>query len=1064
MLKKIANILFSTRLTAVLFIAYAAAMAVGTFLDVGQSTSPTPYSRNLIYNAWWFEAIMVVFMINFVGNIFRYRLLRKEKWATLVLHLSFIFILLGAFITRYHGFEGMMAIREGATENTFLSQKTYITTYIDGDYKINGELQRLVRNDEVDFSPRLHNDYSFQTSYGNTPVSVELVNFISGAEEDIVPDDSGEYYLKLVEAGSGAPHNHFLKVGEVSSIHNVLYALNKPTPGAINITFSENSLTIESPFEGEYMTMATGTQGRLAKDSIQPLVLRSRYIIGNQAIVFPKPVIKGVFDVVKKSKLLKGDEDGIALKVSANGATKTVKLLGGQGMSNPFKQVNVGGLDFAFKYGSKTLELPFDIKLNDFIADRYFGTEKSYSSFESKVTVFDPKEGDFDFHIYMNNILNHRGYRFFQSSFDPDEKGTILSVNHDYWGTWFTYLGYYLLYFGLMAILISRGARMELLRKQLDKIKRKKAQLTILVFALFSLGINAQTTHTSEHQMLRPSAQQLDSILSANITPVVESDRFGKLVIQDSDGRMKPVNTYASELLRKLSKKDTYKDYTSNQVFLSMQESPQLWYNVPIIYLKPKKADTIRSLIGIPKEQKYAALIDFLDKNLNYKLGPFLEEAYSAQVPTAIQKEFKETDQRVSLLFNSLEGDALRLFPIPEDENNKWVSPKEFVQQEIEVKDSLYGNFIKTGFLAYLATLQNDKIKKSDFTQSQKLIEAIKKTQRRYGGEAMLSEDKIETEITYNKYDIFKKLFSWYMYASSLMFVLLIVQILRDKSKVLKISVNIFKVLIYVCFGLHTAGLVVRWYISGHAPWSDAYESMIYVAWATMAFGVMLGQKSNLTFASTAFVTAMILMIAHWNWMDPTIGNLQPVLNSYWLMIHVAVIVGSYGPMALGMILGVISLLLMILTTSKNKAKMALNIKELTIINEMALTVGLVMLTIGNFLGGMWANESWGRYWGWDPKETWALISIMIYAFVIHMRLVPGLRSRLVFNIASILAFGSILMTYFGVNFYLAGLHSYAKDDQEISVFYILASLLILTIISVFASLKHRKYYSKKTS
>ncbi len=1064
MLKKIANILFSTRLTAVLFIAYAAAMAVGTFLDVGQSTSPTPYSRNLIYNAWWFEAIMVVFMINFVGNIFRYRLLRKEKWATLVLHLSFIFILLGAFITRYHGFEGMMAIREGATENTFLSQKTYITTYIDGDYKINGELQRLVRNDEVDFSPRLHNDYSFQTSYGNIPVSVELVNFISGAEEDIVPDDSGEYYLKLVEAGSGAPHNHFLKVGEVSSIHNVLYALNKPTPGAINITFSENSLTIESPFEGEYMTMATGTQGRLAKDSIQPLVLRSRYIIGNQAIVFPKPVIKGVFDVVKKSKLLKGDEDGIALKVSANGATKTVKLLGGQGMSNPFKQVNVGGLDFAFKYGSKTLELPFDIKLNDFIADRYPGTEKSYSSFESKVTVFDSKEGDFDFHIYMNNILNHRGYRFFQSSFDPDEKGTILSVNHDYWGTWFTYLGYYLLYFGLMAILISRGARMELLRKQLDKIKRKKAQLTILVFALFSLGINAQTKHTSEHQMLRPSAQQLDSILSANITPVVESDRFGKLVIQDSDGRMKPVNTYASELLRKLSKKDTYKDYTSNQVFLSMQESPQLWYNVPIIYLKPKKADTIRSLIGIPKEQKYAALIDFLDKNLNYKLGPFLEEAYSAQVPTAIQKEFKETDQRVSLLFNSLEGDALRLFPIPEDENNKWVSPKEFVQQEIEVKDSLYGNFIKTGFLAYLATLQNDKIKKSDFTQSQKLIEAIKKTQRRYGGEAMLSEDKIETEITYNKYDIFKKLFSWYMYASSLMFVLLIVQILRDKSKVLKISVNIFKVLIYVCFGLHTAGLVVRWYISGHAPWSDAYESMIYVAWATMAFGVMLGQKSNLTFASTAFVTAMILMIAHWNWMDPTIGNLQPVLNSYWLMIHVAVIVGSYGPMALGMILGVISLLLMILTTSKNKAKMALNIKELTIINEMALTVGLVMLTIGNFLGGMWANESWGRYWGWDPKETWALISIMIYAFVIHMRLVPGLRSRLVFNIASILAFGSILMTYFGVNFYLAGLHSYAKDDQEISVFYILASLLILTIISVFASLKHRKYYSKKTS
>lgn len=1061
MLKKIASILFSTRLTAILFIVYAAAMAVGTFMDQGQSTSPTPYSRTLIYNAWWFEAIMVVFMINFIGNIFRYRLLRKEKWATLILHLSFIFILLGAFITRYYGYEGMMAIREGATENTFLSQKTYLTTYIDGDYKIDGQLQRLVHNEEVDFSSRLENKYHLDTKYGNTPVSITLTDFISGAEEDIIPDENGEYYLKLVEAGGGAPHNHFLKLGQVSSIHNVLYALNKPTPGAINLSYSDEGLSIQSPFEGEYMTMATGARGRLAKDSIQPLQLRSRYIIGNQAIVFPKPVLKGVFDVVKKSELLKGDEDGIALNVTANGETKTVKLLGGQGINNPFKQISVGGLDFAFKYGSKILELPFDIKLNDFIADRYPGTEKSYSSFESKITVFDEKEGDFDFHIYMNNILNHRGYRFFQSSFDPDEKGTILSVNHDYWGTWFTYLGYYLLYFGLLAILLSRGARMEFLRKQLDKIKRKKAQLSIVVFTLLSLGINAQTIHTSEHQMLRPTEQQLDSILFTHLTPAEESDRFGYLVIQDSDGRMKPVNTYASELLRKLSKKDTYKSLSANQVFLSMQESPQLWYNVPIIYLKPKKADTIRNLIGIPKQQKYAALIDFLDKNLNYKLGPFLEEAYRAQVPTAIQKEFKEADQRVSLLFNTLEGDALRLFPIPSDENNKWVSPKEYAQGGMNVKDSLYGNFIRTGFLAYLATLQNDKIQNNDFEQSRQLVAAIKKTQQRYGGEAMLSDEKIETEITYNKYDIFKKLFSWYMYASSLMFVFLIIQILRDKSKLLNTSVNVFKALIYLCFALHTLGLIVRWYISGHAPWSDAYESMIYVAWATMAFGIMLGYKSNLTFASTAFVTAMILMIAHWNWMDPSIGNLQPVLNSYWLMIHVAVIVGSYGPFALGMILGIISLLLMILTTARNKSKMALNIKELTIINEMALTVGLVMLTIGNFLGGMWANESWGRYWGWDPKETWALISIMIYAFVIHMRLIPGLRNQLVFNIASILAFGSILMTYFGVNFYLAGLHSYAKDDQEISITYIAACLIIITILSTLAFLKHRRFLSK---
>ncbi|MBT8295378.1 MAG: cytochrome c biogenesis protein CcsA, partial [Gramella sp.] len=245
-------------------------------------------------------------------------------------------------------------------------------------------------------------------------------------------------------------------------------------------------------------------------------------------------------------------------------------------------------------------------------------------------------------------------------------------------------------------------------------------------------------------------------------------------------------------------------------------------------------------------------------------------------------------------------------------------------------------------------------------------------------------------------------------------------------------------------------------------PWSDAYESMIYVAWATMFFGLAFGRKSNLTIASTAFVASMILMIAHWNWMDPSIANLQPVLNSYWLMIHVSVIVGSYGPFTLGMILGAVALILMILTNDKNRKKMEINIHEITVITEMALTVGLVMLTIGNFLGGQWANESWGRYWGWDPKETWALISIFVYAFVIHMRLVPGLRSRWFFNLMAIVAFASIMMTYFGVNFYLSGLHSYASGDKVITPTFIYYAIAAVAILGGLSYWKFQKYFAKK--
>ena len=1053
MIKKIFNLLFSTRLTGILFIVFAVAMAVGTFLDAGQDTSPTPYSRTLIFNALWFELIMLFFIINFTGNIFKYNLFSLKKWPVLLLHFSWIFIILGAFITRYYGYEGVMSIREGETENSFISEKTYIKMYIDGDYAIDGIYQRRAIEEPVDFSPRLKNKFNYNTTYGDKKINIELVDFIQGAEKDIIPDVNGEEYLKIVEAGDGVPHNHFLKMGEVQSLHNVLYALNKPTKGAVNITYTDNAeLFIESPFEGEYMIMASGTNGILEKDKKQVLNLRSRYLIGNQAIVFPKNVVKGVFDIVQKPEILKSDEDGIALKISSDGEEKIIKVLGGKGINSPFEEFVVDGLNFNIRYGAKVYDLPFSVKLNDFIADKYPGSDTSYSSFASEVTVIDDKP--FDFRIFMNNILNHQGYRFFQASFDPDEKGTILSVNKDALGTFVTYLGYILLYIGLMAIMFARFTRFDFLRNQILKIKKQKQKLALVLLFLSSVNLFSQSNDTHLHD--KTDVEIIDSILSKNIVPKSEAAKFGNIVIQDLSGRMMPVNTFASEFLRKLSKKDNYGEFDANQVFLSIQESPLLWYNVPVIYLKMKKGDSIRSIIGVNNTQKYVPLVDFFTERGEYKLAPYLEDAYKAQVPTGYQKEFKETDQRVNLLYNMIEGKSLKFFPIPDDENDKWISPKENIEDSSLVKDSLYSNFINTGFKTYLYMLNEDKIM-NEFSQSNNILQGILSAQYKFGGDVMLSTEKIEAEVLYNKYDIFKKLFSWYLYAGTFLFIILITQIFKNNN-IINLSIKTLKFVIIFLFIIHTFGLIWRWYISGHAPWSDAYESMIYVAWATMFFGLAFGRKSDLTLASTTFIVSMILMIAHWSWMDPAIANLQPVLDSYWLMIHVAVIVGSYGPFALSMILGFVSLFLMILTNSSNKSIMKLNIKELTLINEMSLTVGLVMLTIGNFLGGMWANESWGRYWGWDPKETWALISIMVYAFVLHMRLIPGLKSRFVYSIASILSFASILMTYFGVNFYLAGLHSYAKDDQQISFLYSAIALLIVIIMGVLAYPKHKKY------
>ena len=1065
--KKLFSFLFSTRLMAFLFVAYAVAMATGTFIE---SKYNTDTSKILVYNAWWFEAIHVFFLINFIGNIKRYQLLKKEKWATLILHLSFIFIICGAFVTRYISYEGMMPIREGASENQIFSEKTFLTVFADGEYK--GEMKRRTFEKQLLLSPATNNNFSMSENFADTNFEVEYENFIMGAKEYIRPDAKGTLYLKIVEAGEGERHEHFLKEGEVQNIHNVLFSLNKFTDGAINITTTGTEYTIQTPFEGNFMRMADKLEGAVTKDNVQPLMMRSLYSIGEMRFVFPDQAVKGVMDYQSDNDYkAKTHEDALVVKLKADGQEKTVTVVGSKGKLGEPKTVKIGNIDYTFSYGSKAYILPFKIKLNDFIADKYPGTEKSYSSFESKVTVEDEKP--FDARIFMNNVLDHKGYRFFQSGFDPDEKGTILSVNHDFWGTALTYIGYFLLYFAMMAIMFTKHSRFADVKRRLEIVKIKKAKLLTVLLLVFSVSGFAQEPehdHSSHAGKPHPEAEasathanhsekplshdQLNSLIEKFKVPEAHASKFGRLIIQDGGGRMKPINTFSSELLRKVSHENSYKGMNSDQVFLSMTQYGSYWIQIPIIYMKSGN-DSIRKIIGVDKDAEYAPFVSFFDDKGNYKLSKYLEEAFKSANPNQFEKDFIETDKKVNLMESALSGRILKIFPIPNDKNNKWVSYLELNEAGLKGMEETYARNVLPLYFGSLANASTSK----DYKTADELLESINGFQKRFGSKVRPSEEKITSEVLYNKYDVFQKLPYWYIFASILMLFFTILKIFKER-KSLNFLVNFMHVVILILFILHTGGLIARWYISGHAPWSNAYESIIYVAWATMFFGLAFDVKSKLTVASSAFVTAMILAAAYMNWIDPEIANLQPVLNSYWLMIHVAVIVASYGPFALGMILGFVSLLLIFFTNEKNKAKMDLNIQEITYINELALTIGLIMLTIGNFLGGQWANESWGRYWGWDPKETWALISIMVYAFVIHARFVPSLRGKWFFNLMSMFAFISILFTYYGVNFHLVGLHSYASGEAH-SLNWIWYSLGTILFIGAVTYPKYKKYYKK---
>ncbi len=1041
-MKKILNILYSTRLMAVLFFLFATSMGIATFIenDFGTQTS-----KALVYNTWWFEAIMVFFVINFFGNIFRYRLYKKEKWPVLLFHVSFLFILIGAGITRYIGFEGLMLIKEGEVTNKFISETTYLNVIVDDSNQ-----QKNPIHEPILLSAWGTNNWSYSSTFKEQKIDFKLVDYIPWAEKKLVEDENGEEYLFFVESSEGTRHEHYIKKGTTQNIHNVLVGFDSGNNSTINFTTVDGALKINSKEEGTWLRMADQAKGKVTKDSLANFNYLSLHNISGLQFVIPRPAEKGNLKMVSGPKDDK-KFDVIVLDITTNNKTERVELLGGKYNTQNSEQVTVDNLNFRMLYGSKTIETPFHVKLKDFQLEKYPGSE-SAASYASEVTVI-TKEETFDYRIFMNHILDFKGYKLFQSSYDisGEVEETHLSVNHDFWGTLITYIGYSMLYFGLICILFAKNTRFDYLKNTLKKIRKKKATLALIGLLFLSVSVSSQQ-HQQQHAI---SEKQIDSILKANIVDTKHADLFNSLVIQDAGGRMKPAHTFASELVRKVTHTEVFKGMNPSQVFLSIKENPRFWEVVPMIYLE-KGNSQIREILGVSKEATHASLKDFLTIDGAYKIRDRVAESQKKNVKNKFEKDLINIDRRVGLVYGALYGDIFKIFPIPNDPNNKWVSQPETLHAGFKGTDSV---FVRQVIPVYLQMLQKAKESK-DYTQADKVLTGIKNFQKKFGAKVIPSDDQINLEIAYNKFSIFSKLALYYGIAGGLLIFIVIAQIFSDK----KIFNYLVKGLVAIIIGLfifHTLGLGARWYISGNAPWSNAYESIIYVAWATMLFGLAFGRKSSLTIAATTFLTAVILAFAHQNWLDPEIANLQPVLNSWWLLVHVSIIVASYGPFSLGMILGIFSLFLMAFTNEKNKKKLDLAIKELTVINEMSITIGLIMLTIGNFLGGMWANESWGRYWGWDPKETWALISIMLYAFILHMRLIPGLRSRFTFNLWSIITYSSIMMTYFGVNFYLSGLHSYASGDKVITPTSVYYSLGFIAILGTFAWLKHKKYYKK---
>ena len=643
--------------------------------------------------------------------------------------------------------------------------------------------------------------------------------------------------------------------------------------------------------------------------------------------------------------------------------------------------------------GMKEEKLPFSLCLQKFEAKMHDGTN-AVADYSSKFTVIDggdKSEGE----VSMNNIYSHRSYRLYQSSYDEDGKGSVLAINADPYGIPVTYTGYALLFISLVWMLFDpKGGYRKLLKSPLLK---KGALITALIL---SMG-NIQTLH----------AESATGNLQNAVLPKETAEKFGELHILYND-RICPVQTFALDFCKKIYGARSYQGLTAEQVLSGWVFYGNTWASEPFIKIKSGEMKTAMNL------PDYASLNTFFNREMGgYTIGQYVQEYYNGQ-QDKFHQQAADIDGKIQIIMELREGISLKVLPYTFTKNVKatkdhsfikagtttWFSPVDKLPQAVEHQHALY---IKNVF-----SLLNGDVKAGNISRVNEFFVKMKKYQEVSSGNSLPTATQYKAERINNAFPFATILF---MANLTLGFIALFYTIYRMTKKREIKALNIaLPILLGVSFLALTFGLALRWIISGNVPMSNGYESMLTVAWFVMLISILMQLRIRIVMVFGFLISGFFLLVSHINQMDPAIGQMMPVLNSPLLSIHVSIIMMSYALLSLTFICGIMGICL------------RSHGKELQALSRLFLYPALTTMGFGIFIGAIWANVSWGNYWSWDSKETWALITFMIYAVVVHTQSLPVFRKPLVYHIYITLAFLSIAMTYFGVNYFLTGMHSYA--------------------------------------
>lgn len=759
---KFANQFFSMRMMAFAMIIFFVAIGGATLLE---STYDTQTSKLYIYNATWFNLLLTYLALNLIANIIRHRMFQLKKWATLLFHISFIVILIGAAVTRFSSFEGMMLIPEGSSSD-FLYSSNPNVSYRITDKKVQLTNDIPVYMSELDWWNGFDNSENFPGRKGE--ILFEYVDFHKNMIDSVVTHDSiKESSIELVHLGE----SKFISQNGFLTLEGIAFSFDKKNamPG-VELFKTGNKFQMKVAMPGSTsLPMATlqaadrttGVPDSLYQpipvDTLVSLQMSTLYKVGETQFVF-KGLKKNTKMMRIQSDVKDEGLDDLEVKVTHDGKSKIVTLTGGNNSIPSPTMFELNGLFYDMTYGPKIIDLPFKVGCDDFRLERYPGSNVA-SSYESDLEIIDDQRNyNRKQTVFMNNVMDYRGYRFFQSSYFPDEKGTKLSVNYDSLGTNITYLGYLLMALGMIVSLFMKNGRMRELIRKLEKNHDRKVKLqdaTLAIALLFSVSVFGQTQPTDEDHSGHDHSQHDHSEhdQSDMEPPIVEahgnqveqapalkprservsihrvmseavSDEAGSLLLFNFRERIIPFHTFASELLRKVHRSDKYEDYNAVQTVVSMHMYPDYWIRQDVIYIDSKGG--IRDRFDGRSHVSFIDLMDTITGDFIF----FDEYQKAHQKREAERNEFEKRllkiAERFSVFSDVTTWRLMKIVPSKTDPNGSWFVP---LSAELAGADTTGSQLA----LRFFTSVDRSAESKSD-TEAMALLKKMKAYQRAVAG------------------------------------------------------------------------------------------------------------------------------------------------------------------------------------------------------------------------------------------------------------------------------------------------------------------------------------------